>query len=678
LKNVIHEIHRRSLWQVIGIYLAGAWVSLQVVEQLAEAAALPEWTRPFALVLLVIGFPIVVATAFVQEGLGSREAEPAPQSLADAGEQPPEPRAVEGAAKVFTWRNALGGGVVALAIWGLVALGWVFLGGSGPAGVAPTTAVANPAEALLPQGEERARSVAVLPFANLSPDPENAFFADGVHESILTQISKIGELRVLSRASMLRYRDTDLSLREIADEVGVGAILQGSVQRAGDRLRISAQLTDPGSEENLWAETFDGEVADIFDFQSEVAIAVADVLEATLSPREQLAIGRPATESVNALDFYLQGRIAYDRFTGDGNEEAIRLFRLAIAEDSSFAEAWAGLGDGYLQRNQFHGYPIEWADSGIVAAERALAIDEDVADAHKTLGFALSMLGRPTESRRSYERAVELNPNHVAAINNIGVSHAVSGEKAEALRWYKRAFPLDPNNVLSRLNVGYAYGVLGEFDLARSWFAQAARLTPNDPNVASYRWGIEVQELGPEEANRRLEAARAGMSVVEPRILASLAEGAMYSGDAPAAARYSEHALDGVPEGGSLGWYTDLRVTRVWALTRDGLTGEALEILNRVGEEYETLVEDGADAWRILYTAAQIEALRGSHAVATVLLGRSFEAGMNVVQIFDLDPIFDDYRDEPGIASLRQQAEADVARMRAEIAAEERASGERP
>jgi TolB-like protein/Tfp pilus assembly protein PilF len=677
LKNLIKEIHRRSLWQVVGIYLAGGWVALQVVEQLAEAAGLPEWVRPFALALLVIGFPIVVATAFVQEGLGSKEPGPEPQSLADAGEVSPQPLPVDGAARVFTWRNAVGGGVVALAIWGLVALGWVFLGGSGPAGVAPTTAVANPAEALLPQGGERARSVAVLPFANLSLDEENAFFADGVHESILTQLSKIGELRVLSRASMLRYRDTDLSLREIAEEVGAGAILQGSVQRAGDQLRISAQLTDPLSEENLWAETFDGAVADIFDFQSTVAIAVAGELEATLSPREQVAVNRPSTESVTANDFYLQGRIAYDLFTREGNEEAIRLFRLAIAEDSSFAEAWAGLGDGYLQGVQWHGYPNEWVDSAMVAAEIAVTFDEDLADAHKTLGFALSFTGREEAALTEYERAVELNPNHNAAVNNIGVIHAGVGRHAEALRWYKRAFPLDPNNVLSRLNVGFAYAALGEYDIARTWFDQAARLTPGDPSVALYNWFVDVMDGGAEQANRRLQTAIQRMNEIEPRILGALAEGAFYAGDAQSALRYSDEALEGVPEGGTLNGFGDLRVAKAWGLTREGMTGEALEILNRVGEAARALLDEGSEAWGTLYIAAQVEALRGSREDALALLVRSLEHGLPY-QALDQDPIFDDYRGDSRYVSARRRAEERVGLMRAEIAAEERAAGERP
>jgi TolB-like protein len=677
LKNLIHEIHRRSLWQVVGIYLAGGWVALQVVEQLAEAAALPEWVRPFALVLLIIGFPIVLATAFVQEGIGARPVEAAPTALADAGEVPPPAVEPAGAAKLFTWRNAIGGGVVALALWGLVSLGWVFLGGAGPDGVAPPPAAANPAEALLPQGEQRTRSVAILPFENMSADEENAFFADGVHESMITQLSKIGDLRVLSRASMMRYRDTDLSLQEIADEVSAGAVLQGSVQRAGDRLRISAQLIDPYSDENLWAETFDGSVGDIFDFQSEVALAVADQLRATLSPMEQVAVARPATESVTALDFYLQGRVAYDAFTGPANEDAIRLFRLAIAEDSSFAEAWAGLGDGYLQRVQFHGYPIEWADSGMVAAERALTFNENLADAHKTVGFALSMLGRDDESLAAYLRAVEISPNHASATNNIGVSHARRGERDEAVRWYKLAFVLDPNNVLARLNVAFGYSSIGEFEQAARWYEQARRLTPEDPNIAWYQYFNDVLEHGGGVAGEALEAAMARMESVEPRVQYARAEAALYAGDSGTALRFAEMAESDLPEGGLIGAMTDSRVTRGWALSRDGLTGQALEVLNNAGSHFQRLLDSGADNWTTLYPMAQIEALRGNRERASDLLARAMDAGLNFPGLIEQDPTLVDIIADTRIQELIQRNARDLARQRESLAAEELASGER-
>jgi tetratricopeptide (TPR) repeat protein len=313
----------------------------------------------------------------------------------------------------------------------------------------------------------------------------------------------------------------------------------------------------------------------------------------------------------------------------------------------------------------------------MVAAEIAVTFDEDLADAHKTLGFALSFTGREEAALTEYERAVELNPNHNAAVNNIGVIHAGVGRHAEALRWYKRAFPLDPNNVLSRLNVGFAYAALGEYDIARTWFDQAARLTPGDPSVALYNWFVDVMDGGAEQANRRLQTAIQRMNEIEPRILGALAEGAFYAGDAQSALRYSDEALEGVPEGGTLNGFGDLRVAKAWGLTREGMTGEALEILNRVGEAARALLDEGSEAWGTLYIAAQVEALRGSREDALALLVRSLEHGLPY-QALDQDPIFDDYRGDSRYVSARRRAEERVGLMRAEIAAEERAAGERP
>ncbi|MCG8468780.1 MAG: hypothetical protein MJB57_11330 [Gemmatimonadetes bacterium] len=679
MKNLIHEIHRRSLWQVIGIYLGASWVVLQVVDTMAGALGLPDWASSLALFLLVVGFPIVLATAFVQEGLSTKSLETPPQSLADVGEVAPAPApAPSGSQKLFTWRNAIGGGVVALAAWGLVALGWVFLGGAGPAAVAPVTAQAHPSRALIPQGEERDKSIAVLPFTNMSPDPENAFFADGVHESLLTQLSKIRDFRVLSRASMLRYRDTDKSMAEIADEVGAGAILQGSVQRAGGRIRISTQLIDPRTEKNLWASQYDGRVDEIFDFQSDVALSVASQLETTLNPNEVAAVRRPATESVTALDFYLEGRQAYDRFREEDNEEAIRLFREAIAQDSGFALAWAGLGDGYLQRVQFYGYGFEWVDSAEVAGRRAIEIDSTLADGYKTIGFAVSMEGRNGESAEWYERAFELNPNQAAAANNLGVANILTGgDWAEALRWWKRSFRIDPSGTFTRGNVISGYSALGELEIAQRWVDEAMALEPDSPQLRRHALMHDV---------RRGNAA-AGLETYlgfledsgrdNARVAVVAAIGAHYARDDELRSEWSARALEGT-SGGTVADVHDARVLRAFALSRDGLSSEAFELLADAEREYTEQLEDGADNSVNVWWLSAIHLIRGSRDEALDWLERATELGFNWWRLLEADPIFDDLRDEPryqaAVARVKERVEA----ARAAIETEERAAGERP
>ena len=327
LRQLIHEIHRRSLWQVLGIYALASWAVLQVVDTLGGALNLPDWFPSFALALLIIGLPVVLATAFVQEGMSGRE-------VSDADLAAP----VAPTAGLFTWRNALGGGVLAFALLGFVGTGWILFGG-GLGGGSDTGE--------LPQQA----TIAVLPFQNNSPDAENAYFADGVHEDILTQLSKIGALTVISRTSVMRYRDApESNLRQIGEELGATAILEGSVRRAGNRILVTAQLIDVATDAHLWAENYERELNDIFAVQRGIAERVAEALQATLTPQEVSRIARAPTENLDAYDFYLRAREADRRLTEEGNEEAIRLHNLALELDPEYALAWAGLSRAYANR----------------------------------------------------------------------------------------------------------------------------------------------------------------------------------------------------------------------------------------------------------------------------------------------------------------------------------------
>jgi len=262
LRQLIGEVHRRSLWQVLLIYVGASWAVLQVVDTLAGALQLPDWLEPVAMVLLIVGLPIVLATAFVQEGgPGGDRAEPAVAT---------DSRQSDGGAvgSLFTWRNAIAGGVLAFAAWGVVAAAWILFGDR------PEPAVAD-----VPPGADVARAaterpaIAVLPFQNMSGLDEDRFFTEGMHDEILTRLAKIGSLHVISRTSVLGYSSTATNIRQIAEELGVGYIGEGSVRRAENLVRITVQLIDARTDEHVWAETYDRELspAAIFDIQSDVA-----------------------------------------------------------------------------------------------------------------------------------------------------------------------------------------------------------------------------------------------------------------------------------------------------------------------------------------------------------------------------------------------------------------------
>ncbi len=252
-----------------------------VVQTLTEGLGLPEWFPAFALVLLLVGLPIVLATTFVQEGISpTRRYDP---TLMPGGELEADsgPREVAGARKLFTWRNSIMGGLVAFSLWGVVATGWLFFG--------------YQADQDTVEAATERKSVAVLPLANMSANPDDQYFTDGIHDAIIEHLAKIGDLKVISRTSVMEYRNTTKNIGQIAEELGVATLLEGGVQRVGDLVKITVQLIAARADEHLWVESYERELTaqNVFAIQSDVAEQIAEALQAALSPEEKEHGGLP-------------------------------------------------------------------------------------------------------------------------------------------------------------------------------------------------------------------------------------------------------------------------------------------------------------------------------------------------------------------------------------------------
>ena len=395
LKGLIREIHRRSLWQVLGIYLVASWAVLQVVDTMGGALRLPEWLEPVALVLLIIGLPIVLATAFIQEGGPGRDT--GDEEVADAPADAPAPT---GASGVFTWRNALGGGVLAFALLGFVGAGWILFGGGLGRGPAPTSIE---------------QSVVVLPFVNMSGDPDNEYFSDGITEELLNALAQLPDLRVPGRTSSFAFKGQNLTIQQIADTLNVAHVLEGSVRRDGDRVLITAQLVDAQTDTQLWSDTYLRELTDIFAIQREIATAIADQLQITLSVGDQRQLATEATENTEAHEAYLLGRYDWNRRTEASLRRAITEFQRAIDLDPSYAEAYSGLADSHLTVDSYvftveeQDYPTNF-ERAMIAARRAVSLAPDLGMAHASLGYGLWNVGDWERSEREFERAIELSP----------------------------------------------------------------------------------------------------------------------------------------------------------------------------------------------------------------------------------------------------------------------------
>ena len=326
---------------------------------------------------------------------------------------------------------------------------------------------------------EAGRSIAVLPLDNLNGDQETEYFSDGITEDIIAQLSRISELDVISRNSTMQYKDSDLPLHAIAEELGVDAVLDGSVRRDGDRVRIVSQLIDTRTEASLWSETYDRELTDVFAIQADVAQQIAGALRATVSPAERTIIERRPTEDVEAHQLYLRGRYLWNRRTRAGLEGAVDFFSQAVERDPGYAPAHAGLADAYLLLGSY-GYLPESEAIGAAkgAAERALELDPDLAEAWATRGQILRAERDWAGEEAAYRRAIELNPNYATAHQWYATLLAALGRAEEAEREIRRAEALDPASLAVSVTVAVVLHVNRDFERALEQTRRTLELDP--------------------------------------------------------------------------------------------------------------------------------------------------------------------------------------------------------
>lgn len=310
------------------------------------------------------------------------------------------------------------------------------------------------------------RSVAVLPFADMSPEHDQDYFCEGIAEEILNALIRVEGLRVASRMSSFRFKDSAMDSREIGDRLGVNTLVEGSVRKAGSRLRITSQLVDVAGGFELWSERYDRELRDVFAIQDEIAAGVASALKGALSPRERRAIKQVATADVRAYECYLRGRKFFNQYARRSVEFALQMFSRAIEIDPSYALAWAGIADGcsylYMNADRREEHRVRAEE----ASRRALELDPDSADAHTSRGVALSLSRRHDEAEVAFETAIGLNPRLFEAYYFYARDCFVRGDSEKAIRLYERASEVRPDDWQSPLLVAQLYDDLGRAEAA--------------------------------------------------------------------------------------------------------------------------------------------------------------------------------------------------------------------
>ncbi len=322
-------------------------------------------------------------------------------------------------------------------------------------------------------------SLAVLYFENLSSDADSDYFCAGITEDILTDLSKIKKLRVASRNAVVRYRGKSVDPAEVGRELGVGAVLEGSVRRAGDRVRISAQLINAVDGFHLWAERYDRTLEDVFAVQEEIASAIAEALRITLTPAEVENLVQNRPKEARAYDLYLKGREQYSRYSKESLNAALALFHEAVEVDPNYALAWAGIADAHSQLFQ-HGLASDTGDTlrrAREAAERGVALNPGLGETHKALALVCRSLNDFEGERAALLRAIEANPRFTGAIINMAVSSYGAGDVAGSERFLRRALDIDPQEVFAMIWMAFLMMETGRTDEALGFADRVRSLT---------------------------------------------------------------------------------------------------------------------------------------------------------------------------------------------------------
>ena len=505
-------------------------------------------------------------------------------------------------------------------------------------------------------------SIAVLPFDNLSPDPDNEYFADGMTEDIITQLSKISTLSVISRTSVMQYKGTSKNIREIGRELGADIILEGSVRRDSDRLRIVGQLIDAKNDRHLWAETYDREVQDIFRIQTEVAQSIAHALRTTLTPEERELIAREPTANFAAYQLYLKGRDHFYRYTHDDNEIAIDYYQKALALDSTFALAYAGIADAYNQRKAKFWYPAEVLDTSIQLSEKALVLDPRLAEAYKSLGQAYDLSHRYSRALEYYEKSMEINPNYWPAVSGFSQVNFNLGNLDIALVSAEKAVTLAPNIMLGSVHIAWIYQRLGCDSLALQWFYRAMDIEPDHPIIYTL---LSEQYLYMGNIGKAREYYLKVLEKHPDWVFGYFAAGRIES----AAENFTDAALyfKSLHEIA----YTEYEYYYGYALLRTGFEEEGRGILDRELRDYLEYIETTVDDRNMNeYALANIYAILGNRDEALKWLKIAIDKGWMDYRRLIIDPYFNDLRSDTTFRAYLDEMKIKVRHMRDSIRAQ--------
>ena len=573
------ELKRRNVYKVAVAYAVVGWLLVQIATQVFPFLEIPNWVVRLVIALVAIGFPIalVIAWAFELTPEGIKRTEDV--DLAASARQP----------RKHAW-------IFVMIVGAAFSIGLFFIGrytGRNTASAAGT--------------ELPAKSIAVLPFDNLSRDPDNAYFCEGVQDEILTRLAKVADLKVISRTSTQHFKSAPDNLPQIAKQLGVMNILEGSVQRSNDQVRVNVQLINALTDAHLWADTYDRKLTDIFAVESEIAKTIAETLQAKITGSEKSSIAKTPTVNPEAYELYLKGRFFSEKRTGADLRKSIEYYDQAIAKDPGYPLAYVGLADSHLLLTAYGAISTKEEVSPAKAAlKKALALDDSLAQAHASSGLLATLELDLNRAITELERAIQLNPNYATAHHWIALPLMAIGQSDRAIVEGKRAIELDPLSLICNADLAWVYFNARRYDETEE---QARKTLEMDPRfyVAHYYLGEALQFKG-KLTDATAEYQKSFESNNDPFSLAMLGQ----------------------------------------ACARQGKTDEARKVLARLREQAKSQYVSP-------YAFAVVLTALGDKAHAIDELEHGYDDTGFYISLIKVDPLFDDLRGQPRFEALVQK-----------------------
>jgi len=576
------ELKRRNVYKVAIAYAVVSWLLIQAASIFLPAFDAPPWVMKIFIIVVIFGFPVslILSWAFeiTPEGIKlESEIEPTKSIARRTGR------------KIVAVTIALAVVAAGLFMYQLVRSKSDTLG-------PPTTAtIAN-------------KSIAVLPFDNLSRDPDNAYFCEGVQDEILTRLAKVADLKVISRTSTQHFKSAPENLPQVAKQLGVAHILEGSVQKANDQVRVNVQLINALTDAHLWADTYDRKLTDIFAVESEIAKTIAETLQARLTGSEKSSIAKTPTVNPEAYELYLKGRFFWNKRSGTDLRKAIDYFERAIAKDPNYALAYVGLADSHLLLSSYASVsPRESLPPAKAALKKALSLDDSLAEAHASSGLLATLELDLQRAIDELQRAIKLKPNYATAHHWLSLGFTTLGQFDPAILEAKRAVELDPLSLIINADYGWVYFNGHRYDEAE---AQVRKTLEIDPNffLAHYYLGAVLQFKG-HVAQAVPEFQKAFDLNGDPYSRAMLGQG----------------------------------------YARNGQPGEARKVLASLNEEAKS-------KYVAPYALALVDTALGDKERAIEELERAYQQGdTNYLFVIKTDPLLDSLRGHPRFDALVQK-----------------------